>query len=185
MTNDYLIREATTSDVQEIHDLLTRYYVGNLTIQQRETGFISVLFTLDQIEEMVNGMGTVVACTADNTIVGVTCASPLSKESHSEVIRQMCLALETHPYNGRPVSAYRIAMYGPVCIDRPHMGHGLAEQLFRKCQAILRTHFDLGVLFIDKNNQRSLTAHIQKLGMTYLGDFRANEHPYALVTFTL
>jgi L-amino acid N-acyltransferase YncA len=72
-------------------------------------------------------------------------------------------------------------VYGPVCIDPTHRGHGVLEALY----AALLAHMPdrEGILFINRKNTRSIRAHT-KLGTQEVASFRFEDEDFLVLRTT-
>jgi len=170
-------------DVQGIAQLLDRYYIGNLTDAQKVRGFISVQFSAAAIQSMVLGSGMVVAATEDNTVVAVTGCSPVPGHGGSAIFKKVDALIDQISYHGKLLSAYRLCMYGPVCVDEAYSGQGLSSRLFQGFINMVRGQCDVGLAFVSLSNPASLKVHWDKLGMAEVRDFEVEGQGYALLAF--
>lgn len=177
------IRPATLDDVQGIAQLLDRYYIGNLTDTQKARGFISVQFAAAAIQSMVLGSGMVVAVTEDNTVIAVTGCSPVPSHGGSDIFKKVDDLINRVAFKGKPLSAHRLCMYGPVCVDEAYSGQGLSSRLFQGFIDMVRGQCDVGLAFVSLSNPTSLKVHRDKLGMAEVCDFEVEGQGYALLAF--
>lgn len=71
-------------------------------------------------------------------------------------------------------------VYGPVCVAEAYRGQGIFERLLQRLSVTLEGKE--GVLFINRDNERSLRAH-ERLGMHEQASFELNGAVYAVLTF--
>ncbi len=109
--------------------------------------------------------------------------STLSESAQIPILAKMIECYDSLRFDGRFLSQYRSYVYGPVCVDRTVRGQGVLESLFLECLAQLTGRFEVGVLFISADNQRSIEAHRRKLGMDCVGDFEFNEKVFEILAF--
>ena len=180
-----IVRPATASDVQGIARLLDRYYVGHLNEAQKARGFISVEFTLAELEDMVRAPGMVVAVEENGTVVAVAGSSPVPSLGGSGIFQKIDSLVDHLSYNGSVLSTYRLCLYGPVCVDEACAGQGLAAKLWQGFMEMMRGRYDIGLPFVSLSNPASLKAHRDKLGMTQLTEFSAEGRGYVLLAFDI
>lgn len=177
------IRPATLDDVQGIAQLLNRYYIGNLTDAQKVRGFISVQFSAAAIQSMVLGSGMVVAVTEDNAVVAVTGCSPVPSHGGSAIFKKVDDLIDQISVDGKLLSAYRLCMYGPVCVDEAYSGQSLSSRLFQGFIDMVRGQCDVGLAFVSMSNLASLKVHRDKLGMAEVCHFKVDAQHYVLLAF--
>lgn len=180
-----LIRPASIEDVQGISQLLGRYYIGRLTEAQKARGFISVEFTIAELERMVCSPGMVVAVEEDGVVAAVAGSSPMPSVGGDAIFQRIDSLVGQVKYNGRLLSAYRLCLYGPVCVDEAFAGQGLSAKLWQGFKEMMRGRYDVGLAFVSRSNPASLKAHRDKLGMTQACEFEVEGRQYALLAFDI
>ena len=179
------IRPATLNDVQGISQLLAKYYIARLSDAQKARGFISVEFTTAEIESMVHSPGMVVAVAEDGAIAAVAGSSPVPSEGGDRIFQKIDSLVTEVEYDGRLLSAYRLCLYGPVCVDEAYAGQGLSAKLWQGFKEMMRGRYDVGLPFVSLANPASLKAHRDKLGMTQVCEFEVESRHYALLAFEI
>ena len=179
------IRQATLDDVQGISQLLAKYYFGRLSDAQKARGFISVEFTIAELEHMVCSPGMVVAVAEDGAIAAVAGSSPVPSEGGDGIFQKIDSLVGQVEYNGQLLSAYRLCLYGPVCVDEAFGGQGLSAKLWQGFKEMMRGRYDVGLPFVSLSNPASLKAHRDKLGMTQVCEFDVEDRSYALLAFDI
>lgn len=180
------LRMAKPNDCPGILALLDKYYVENSSTDQLSQGFISIRFTEAHMLEMIEFPGVTVACSESQEIVAVACLSILKFEHRnaSEFVNSFFTLLLSSSYEGKKLTSYDLAMYGPVCVDAEYSGKGIAQRLFYHSKQALNQHgFDVGLLFIDHVNTRSMHVHLHKLSVHLVGTFHVGDKSYALGLF--
>ena len=186
MENEYILRMAIPSDCLKINNLLTKYHVENLPSGSLDQGYISIRFSDEQILEMIDFPGVIVACDHANEIIATACLSTLKEDiwHQSEFANALFSAIQTSSYGGKQLIGYKVAMYGPVCVDEKFSGRGIAQMLFDLARQTLGLRgFDFGLLFIDQQNARSMHVHLHKLSVKPIDTFKVGEKSYALGLF--
>jgi ribosomal protein S18 acetylase RimI-like enzyme len=82
------------------------------------------------------------------------------------------------------VGERRLVMYGPGAVDPNFQGRGVVTSLLRTVSAQLRDQFDIGVLFIEDANRKSLAVH-RHYGMTEVPGFTVSARDYHVFAFDL
>ena len=119
----------------------------------------------------------------DGRVAGFLCAFRNEFETGSPVIATMLESYERFTFEGRPLSAFKSYIYGPVCIGREYLGRGLLRGLYEAQRKDLAGQFEIGVAFVSRDNPHSLSAHLAALGMIEAGDFEVKGNVYATLAF--
>lgn len=175
-------RRAKPKDFSAILKLQSANYVGNLSVEEREEGFLSAEFTPEQVAEMARDLGIIVASDS-KSVVGYLCGFRCDFNHGSPVIAKMLEAFDHVPYESKPLSSYKTFIYGPVCIDRSHRRRGLLRGLYQALKKEVAGQFDVGVAFVARNNPHSLRAHVAGLGMVDVGEFKVKDNKYVILAF--
>ncbi len=175
-------RRATVTDYDQILRLQTANFIANLTEEERKQGFLSAQFTPEQTARIAEDLGTMIAL-VDDQVAGFLCAFRKDFQTGSPVIAKMLQSYDRLKFDGRPLSAYKSYIYGPVCIAREYRGRGLLRGLYEAQKKDLAGKFDIGVAFVSRSNPHSLSAHVAGLGMTDAGDFEVNGNVYVTLAF--
>jgi len=175
-------RRAIPADYAQILDLQSANYIANLSEEERKEGFLSAQFTRQQTAALAEDLGTMVAL-VDGQVAGFLCAFRNEFETGSPVIATMLESYERFTFEGRPLSAFKSYIYGPVCIGREYRGRGLLRGLYEAQRKDLAGQFEIGVAFVSRDNPHSLSAHVAALGMIEAGDFEVKGNVYATLAF--
>ncbi|MDI9917461.1 hypothetical protein [Rhodococcus sp. IEGM 1379] len=73
-------------------------------------------------------------------------------------------------------------MYGPVAVDENFQGRGVLSKLLTGLSTVHLASYDLGALFVEAANQKSLAVH-RHYGMAELARFTLGEREYVVFTF--
>ncbi|HEX2230030.1 MAG TPA: hypothetical protein VHM64_23085 [Candidatus Binatia bacterium] len=177
-------RRAVLADYSEILRLNEANFIDNLSREERADGFLSAIFTAKQIAAMAEDLGILIAL-VDGKAAGFLCAFRSDFDHGSAVVGEMLGSYERMRFEGKPLSAYRSYVYGPVCIDRAYRRRGILRGLFDAQRRELAALFEIGVALVARDNRRSLDAHVFGLGMTEVGEFEHKGNVYATVAFRL
>jgi predicted GNAT superfamily acetyltransferase len=164
----FAFRRAQPHDYPAILRLQSANFMGNLSEEERKEGFLSAEFSPAQVAEMARNLGTTIA-TVDGEVAAFLCAYRKEFNHESPVVAKMLDGYDSAKFEGKPLSAYKSYIYGPVCIDRAHRRRGLLRGLYEAQKQDLAGRFDIGVAFVSRSNPHSLHAHVGGLGMTEVG----------------
>ena len=168
----------------EITRIIQENLVWNLSESEREDGFLSVDLAADQVIRFNESIPIIVG-ELEKSLVGFLMGSTLSESPQIPILARMFDCYNSVRFDGRFLSDYRSYVYGPVCVDRAYRGQGVLEKLFSECRTQLADRFEVGVLFISAENQRSIAAHRRKLGMELVGAFEFNQQTFHVLAFHL
>ena len=176
------IRRARVSDYAGIVRLNRENYIVNLELEDRRDGFLSALFTLEQVAAIAEDLGIMVA-SEGAAIAGFLCAFRNDFNHGSPVVAKMIESYDSTMFEGKRLTLYRTYAYGPVCIDRAHRRRGILRGLYDAQKKELAGRFEVGVALIARDNPHSMDAHVFGLGMTEVGEFEVNGKLFATVAF--
>ncbi len=177
-------RRATPEDYPSILALHHSNLRDILTEAQRKDGFLSMPVTVEQIAAANEDLAVIVA-DRDGSILGELFATTNEQAAQFPLLRRMMELYDTTLFMGKPLSEYRTFLYGPVCVAREARGTGVLESLFREMLRHFAGRYEVGTLFIDKMNERSIQAHTRKLGMQVLRPFDFAGRSYLLLAFAV
>jgi len=178
----FVFRLAKPQDYSAILRLQSVNFIGNLSPEERKEGFLSAEFTLGQVAEMSEDLGTTIAA-IDDEVVAFLCAFRNEFDHGSPVVAKMLDSYDRVEFEGQSLSSYKSYIYGPVCIDRAYRGRGLLRGLYEAQKQELAGRFEIGVAFVSRTNPHSLKAHVAGLEMTEAGDFEVNGNVYVILAF--
>jgi acetyltransferase (GNAT) family protein len=176
------VRRATPLDMDGILQLQAASFIGNLSAEDREDGFLSMEFTLQQFDSMARDCALIVAVEHDQ-VVGYLCSASVDYCGQFPLLAALLQRFPDLRYAEQPLDSYRTFVYGPVCIARSQRGRGLLRALYQELLRAISSRYDLGVALISKDNPRSFEAHVRKLGMTPVGDYEFRRQQYDIVAF--
>lgn len=181
-----IVRLGTTEDVAGVLLLESRYYIGNLTPEQQENGFVAVLQPDGWFAQIAASGGLHVAVDDQNAVVGFIVVAPPQCTAHTAlppIVAKMVALADTLDYHGRRVSSYRYALRGPVCIDERYRGRGLYEAFNAGTNAAYEDTYEIGILFVSTHNPRSLRTTTTKLKATPLATFSVDGASYVFLAY--
>ncbi len=175
-------RPAVAADIRSILSIQTANVLANLTDEERRGGFLSAAFTAEHLAQMMREVAVMVA-EDTGEVRAYLCAGSLAFHRQFPLLAAMIDRFQRVEFLGRPLAAQRTFIYGPVCVARSHRGRGLLRGLYGALRREVAGGYDAGVAFVAKDNQRSLAAHADGLGMTLAGDFVFDGKAYWILAF--
>lgn len=175
-------RQATITDITQVLELQNANLYDNLTEKQRSAGFVTTPFTTELLQELLGLRGLFVAEAGDE-IIAYAMAAGWNYYKRWPIFPFMVSRFPFLTFLDRPILDEQSFQYGPVCIREDHRGTEVLPCLFEEMRVELATRFPMGVTFINRVNQRSLTAHTRKLGMTVIDEFEFAGRSYFGLAF--
>jgi L-amino acid N-acyltransferase YncA len=177
-----LFRRATDRDYPGIVALQDANLFENLSEEARQEGFLSARFSVEQFGRMNRDAAIVVAEEAGQ-IIGYACSAGVDDSRRYPILAAMMETFGRTTFLGTSLTDAKVCIYGPVCVDRKSRGQGVFRQLIRTLKEELAGRYETAAAFIAKSNVRSLSAHVDGLGMTLTGEFEYVGKSYWIVCF--
>ena len=180
------ITVATRDDIPAMMDLESRNYVDHLTETERADGFISILHEQRWFEDAVDAGGIHIATTDEGAVIGLIAvtAAPTGPHDHLPAIMQAMLRLTDNlEFDGKPLTQQRLAFRGPVVIERDYRGRGIYSTFNDVTRSAYADRFDVAVLFVAADNNKSIHTTTTKLGARPLAPFNVDGKRYQLLAF--
>ncbi len=174
--NDIKMQIAFVDDIESFLELQAKYLVSNLSEEQRKDGFVTTPFTIEQLKEIIKTEGLFVAKIREK-VIGYAFAGTWAYFSQWKIIEEMGKMLPIN-FENQEVTFENSFQYGPICIDLEFRGSGLINLLFEFMRINMVNKFPISVTFINKINERSRKAHVEKLGWKIVKDFQFNGNNY-------
>jgi glycosyltransferase involved in cell wall biosynthesis len=120
-------RRAIHLDFPEVVRLNEANFIANLSEKERQDGFLSALFTEQQVAAMADDLGIMIAV-VDGRVAGFLCAFRNEFAHGSAVVAQMIASYGRMKFQGQPLDSYRTYVYGPVCVAKAFRRQGLLRR---------------------------------------------------------
>ena len=174
--NNLIFQMAESKDIDSFFELQAKYLVTNLTEEQKQDGFVTTPFTVEQLTEIIGNDGLFLA-KQEEKVVAYAFAGSWAYFSQWKIIEQMGEMLPL-TFDNQIVTRENSFQYGPICIDMEFRGTGLINQLFEFMRQNMVKKYPISVTFINKINERSRKAHVEKLGWKIVTEFQFNGNNY-------
>ena len=171
------IRNATREDIEGVLMLQAKYLLANTPDDERENGFVTTPFTVEQIENIIAQDGLFIA-ENENKVVAYAFAGSWEYFSQWAIFPFMAIRLSNYGLENKEVTTENSFQYGPICIDADYRGSGLFQQLFEAMRIAMQKRYPIGITFINKINKRSYEAHTKKLEMKVVDEFTFNNNDF-------
>ena len=173
-----LYRNATVADIPQIESLQKRYHVSFISEEEKKNGFVTTLFTPEQLTELIEQEdGISLACDGDK-VVAYAMAGSWQFWSKWPLFQFMIADLPSTQYLGRTLTTENSYQYGPVCIDMAYRGQGVLQELFAHSARQMGKRYPILITFINHVNPRSYKAHTEKVGLEVIKNFSFNGNNY-------
>src|SRR5262245_45303017 len=137
------VRRATPLDMPGILQLQTASFIGNLKVEDRGDGFVSVEFTQQQFDAMATDCALIVAVERQQ-VLGYLCSASVDYCRQFPLLAALVQAFPKLHYAEKPLDSYRTFVYGPVCIALSQRGRGFLRALYQELLNVLGARYDLG-----------------------------------------
>ena len=176
-------RNATIADIPKIESLQKRYHVSFINEEEKKNGFVTTLFTPEQLTELIEKEdGISIACDGDK-VVAYAMAGSWQFWSKWPLFQFMIADLPNTTYLGQTLSTENSYQYGPVCIDMAYRGQGVLEALFAHSTRQMSKRYPILITFINHLNPRSFKAHTEKVGLEVIKSFVFNGNNYYAIGY--
>lgn len=171
-------RNATLKDIPGISELQQKYHVSTIKDEDRPDGFVTTLFTEEQLKELIEKEnGLAIACDGDKVVAYVMAASwqywsawPLFQHMIKDLSNTKCF--------GQVLSMENSYQYGPICIHKDYRGSEVLQNIFELSRTQMNKRYPILITFINQINHRSYNAHTKKLGLDIIKSFEFNGNQY-------
>jgi hypothetical protein len=184
MQQDLVISIATPKDIDGVLALQGKYLVANLSDEEKKEGFVTTPFTTTQIEQIIKENGLFVA-TNNQGVVAYVFAGSWNYFSQWPIFTFMTNRFADLSFMNVAPTTNNSFQYGPICIDKPFRGSGLLNDIFEFMRLSLKEKYPISITFINKINERSIKAHVNKLGWTIVDEFDFNNNHFLMLGFDM
>lgn len=172
------LKLAEPHDIDDIVRLQQKYHISVVSDSDKTQGFVTTAFSREQLLELIQGEQGIFVAIEEGRVVAYLMAASWAYWSQWPVQAHMMATIERYHLNGIPITTENSYQYGPICIDGPHRGTGLLEDLFFFALHAMAARYEILVTFVNQQNARSMAAHLNKLHLQNLGEFKVNNNHY-------
>ena len=175
---------STDQHLEEILALQRLYHTRSLSAEvQSVEGFVFAEHTLPLLRHMAAQSPQAIAL-SEGHVVGYCLSLPMSLQAEVPSLAPMFEQFRRCVYRGKPLTAYRLAVGGQVCVDREHRGQGLLARLYEQLRVSLGQGFDLCVTEIATRNVVSVRAH-ERMGFEIISRYSDPLEEWVIVAWDL
>lgn len=169
---------AKESDIEAILSLHEKYHVDTVTDEDKADGFITTQFNYELLKELINIENGLFIAVDQRKVVAYVMAASWEYCSKWPIFKYMIEKLHEVEFLGEKLSTSNSYQYGPICIDKKYRGSGVLEKIFDLARNEMNKRFPILVTFVNKQNPRSIRAHVEKLGLSVAMEFEYNNNVY-------
>lgn len=173
-----IYRNAEITDIPQIVELQKKYHVSFLSAEEKKNGFVTTLFTNEQLEELIVSQNGISLCCDADKVVAYAMAASWQYWSEWPLFQYMIADLPSNTFHGVTLSVDNSYQYGPVCIDSDYRGKGILNDLFLFSASRMNERYPFLITFINQINERSFAAHTKKVGLEVIKTFSFNGNSY-------
>lgn len=173
-----IYRNAVLDDISAIRELQKRYHITTISQKDKPDGFVTTLFTEEQIKDLIEKENGITIACDDKKIVAYAMAASWNYWAEWPLFQYMINDLKNTEYKGNVLSTKNSYQYGPICIDRDYRGTEVLPKVFDFSRMQMNQKYPILITFINHVNQRSYHAHTQKLGLHLIKSFEFNNNAY-------
>lgn len=160
----------TTADLQGILDLQRQNQKDNVPLDvQQEQGFVTLQYTLNQMEQM-HKLGPSVIAKDGDRVVGYAITAMPDAQAFIPELRTLFELLQTVNYDGKPLSEHAYYVVGQVCVAEGYRSQGLLDRMYGHHRELYSDRFRLFITDIAARNARSIRAH-ERVGFKVVHQF--------------
>ncbi|MFT4740847.1 MAG: hypothetical protein ACI9XJ_002469 [Marivirga sp.] len=178
-------RAANKHDIVGVLSLQEKNLYSNLNEDERENGFVTTPFTVNQIKEIIQQNGLFIAINEHQIIIAYVFAGSWEYFKQWDIFNFMVSRFSQYSLNKQEITTENSFQYGPVCIDKNYRGNGLLNLIFEEMRIEFHKKYPLSVTFINKVNAISEKAHTKKLGWEIIDQFTFNNNTYIGLAFDM
>lgn len=172
------LKIANIQDIEGVLDLQRRYHIETIEERDKKDGFVTTSFTYDQLKKLVLKENGLFVAIDNKEVIAYTMSASWEYWAEWPMFKFMLEQLPLLIFLDEKITIKNSYQYGPICIDKDYRGTGLLEMLFGFAKQEMRKKYQIMLTFINRNNGRSLKAHIRKLNMVVIHEFQFNENEY-------
>lgn len=179
MTTTLTAKIAELSDIDQVLALHGRYHIDSINDIDKKDGFITTAFTTEQLERLIVVEQGLFIVTDKDKVIAYAMSASWDYWSYWPMFAYMIKQLPSLNYQGIQLTPQNSYQYGPVCVDVAYRGQGVFESIFNFALRKMSEKFPVLLTFVNKNNPRSMRAHIDKAKLEVLQEFEYNNNHYA------
>jgi len=175
-----IYKKATSNE--ELHQILGLQSINLPTLVSEKIelseGFLTVQHTFELLKAMNDACAHTIA-KSNGKVIGYALSMVKDFKNDIDVLKPMFQHIDDHL---DPKVNYIVM--GQICIDKAYRKQGVFRGLYQYMKQQLQSEFDYIITEIDKNNARSLGAHMA-IGFKELYSYRSNNQDWEITSWKL
>ncbi len=160
----------TEADLRGILALQQQNLKRNLSADvQADQGFITLQYTLAQMQQMHEAAPSVVAKDGE-TVVGYALVTTPDMRQFIPELGTLFDQIDTLTYQEKPLNGFPYYVMGQVCVADGYRGQGIFDAMYAYHQTVYQSGYQLLVTDISARNTRSIRAH-ERVGFRPIARF--------------
>ena len=177
------LKLAEITDIDNVLKLHYRYQVNSINDADKKDGFVTTPFTKEELTKLITQETGLFIATKGDEIIAYVMAASWQYWSVWPMFAHMIKDLHNLEYLGQALTVDNSYQYGPICIDKSVRGSGVLEKIFDFARTAMSKKYPILVTFVNKNNPRSMQAHVKKLGLIEIQEFEYNNNHYVEMVY--
>ncbi len=151
----------------------------------RADGVLASSFTAEDFASINCNIGIAICVEGEEErLLGFACCTTPEFNLKAGLPSAMISRFDQAKLEGKPLSQWKIAICGPVCVEKPSRGLGIFERLYGQLWQLIPPQYEVAVALVSTSNTRSLAAH-KKLGMAEVDQFSFNDKTYDTIAIKI
>lgn len=150
---------STPREMQQISDLNAENLKPGLSPAEQESqGFVMWRYEVSLLEAMHRYARSII-CKDGDALAGYALTAPVACAAVHPELKLLLQKIQGLPYDGKPLDQHRYYILGQLCVAKPYRGRGVVEQLYAFHREQFAGSYEMMVLTIATQNQRSVRVH--------------------------
>ncbi|NLY09821.1 MAG: GNAT family acetyltransferase [Tissierellia bacterium] len=169
---------AEISDIEELLELQKRYHVNTISEEDRPQGFVTTLFTKEQLSELIEKEQGVIIARSDGMLIAYAMNGSWEYWKQWPLFQYMIEDLPGTFFNGISLNTENTYQYGPVCIHTDYRGRGVLKNIVEYSRLKFGYKYPIMLTFINSINSHSKVTHVDGVGLEIIKTFPFNNNIY-------
>ncbi len=170
---------ASVADIPQVLALHKKYQINTINENDKQDGFITTDFSMTQLEKLILDEKGLFIARLDSQVIAYAMSASWMYWSQWPIFCEMIKQLDNIYLLQTQLTLSNSYQYGPVCVDKDYRGTGVFEKIFNFALDNMSNRFLIMATFINNTNQRSLSAHFNKLKLNKVSEFEFNHNHYS------
>lgn len=169
---------AAKSDIADVLSLHQKYHVQTIAEKEKKDGFVTTQLDEDLLCELIEKENGLFIAVNNKQIIAYAMSASWDYCSKWPMFQYMINKLGEIEFLGQQLTVRNSYQYGPICIEKEFRGTGVFERLFDFTRGEMHKKYPILVTFVNTKNPRSVKAHMDKLKMVNVKEFKYNNNSY-------